>query len=281
VSLASLCTLLTAAAVSAGSGQASTAAADLHAPDQGTLEIRVYTLKPGTRDRFHETVEREAMPLLRRAGIEVVAYGPSVHDDDSYFLVRAFRDIAERARAEDAFYGSAEWLRGPRESILSAIDHYSTMVVQVSPETIRSFHDSLAGSERGSALAIAAQGASDIAALLALNDAYVRASQTSDVERFKEILADDFVASLSDGTHVKRAAFLAAVKSPTAVTGLQAHDVDVRLMGDFAIIHARTTFTTTDGRAGASRYTDVWARRGGRWLCVSAQVTRYEPAKVR
>jgi len=45
-------------------------------------------------------------------------------------------------------------------------------------------------------------------------------------------------------------------------------------MGDFAIIHARTTYTGADGRPGAGRYTDVWARRGGRWLAVSAHVTR-------
>ena len=45
-------------------------------------------------------------------------------------------------------------------------------------------------------------------------------------------------------------------------------------MGDFAIIHARTTYTLPDGSAGAGRYTDVWARRDGRWLAVSAHVTR-------
>jgi ketosteroid isomerase-like protein len=55
---------------------------------------------------------------------------------------------------------------------------------------------------------------------------------------------------------------------------LQAHDVDVRLMGDFAIVHARTTFTASNGRPGSGRYTDVWARRNGRWLAVSAHVTR-------
>jgi hypothetical protein len=29
-----------------------------------------------------------------------------------------------------------------------------------------------------------------------------------------------------------------------------------------------------DGRAGAGRYTDVWARRNGQWLAVAAHVTR-------
>ncbi len=32
-------------------------------------------------------------------------------------------------------------------------------------------------------------------------------------------------------------------------------------MGDFAIVHARTTYTLQDGRAGSGRYTDVWAKR--------------------
>jgi ketosteroid isomerase-like protein len=54
----------------------------------------------------------------------------------------------------------------------------------------------------------------------------------------------------------------------------EAHDVNIRLMGDFAIIHARTTYDAPDGRPGAGRYTDVWARRQGRWLAVSAHVTR-------
>jgi hypothetical protein len=41
-----------------------------------------------------------------------------------------------------------------------------------------------------------------------------------------------------------------------------------------ALIHARTTYTKEDGRAGAGRYTDIWQRRDGRWLCVAAHVTR-------
>ncbi|MGH3129068.1 MAG: DUF4440 domain-containing protein, partial [Gaiellaceae bacterium] len=47
-----------------------------------------------------------------------------------------------------------------------------------------------------------------------------------------------------------------------------------RLLGDVAIIHARTTYTLADGRPGAGRYTDVWARRNGQWLAVAAHVTR-------
>jgi len=109
---------------------------------------------------------------------------------------------------------------------------------------------------------------------LALNRDYITSVQTSDVRRFDEILADDFLCTNPDGSLVNRAGFLKQTARPVAISNLQVHDVDVRLMGDFAIIHARTAYTRPDGQPGAGRYTDVWARRDGRWLAVSAHVTR-------
>jgi ketosteroid isomerase-like protein len=114
----------------------------------------------------------------------------------------------------------------------------------------------------------------DRAQLAALNEDYVRSVQLGDVTRFSEILSDDFLCSLPDGSLLDRAAFLRQTKAPVTIANLAAHDVNIRLMGDFAIIHARTTFTTADGRAASGRYTDVWARRNGQWLAVSAHVTR-------
>ena len=114
----------------------------------------------------------------------------------------------------------------------------------------------------------------DLDVLTDLNRDYIRSVQTSDVRRFEEILADDFLCSNPDGSLVDRKTFLVQTAVPVKISGLEARDVQVRLMGDFAIIHARTTYTLPDGRAGAGRYTDVWARRAGRWLCVSAHVTR-------
>ncbi len=116
--------------------------------------------------------------------------------------------------------------------------------------------------------------ASDRTTLLELNRVYVRSVQTSDVERFKEILAEDFICSLPDGSLLDRARFLEQTALRVKISNLEAHDVNIRLMGDFAIIHARTTYTGPDGRPGSGRYTDVWARRQGHWLAVSAHVTR-------
>ncbi len=114
----------------------------------------------------------------------------------------------------------------------------------------------------------------DLDVLLDLNRDYISSVQNSDVRRFDEILADDFLCSNPDGSLVDRKRFLEQTARPVTISNLQAHDVQVRILGDVAIIHARTTYTRPDGGAGSGRYTDVWARRQGVWLAVSAHVTR-------
>ena len=115
---------------------------------------------------------------------------------------------------------------------------------------------------------------SDLEALTALNRDYIHSVQHGDVRRFDEILAEDFLCSNPDGSLVDRAGFLVQAARPVTILNLEARDVKIRIMGDVAIIHARTTYTMSDGRAASGRYTDVWARRNGRWLAVSAHVTR-------
>jgi ketosteroid isomerase-like protein len=237
------------------------------------IEIRVYTLKSGTREGFHDLFVRQSLPLLQRHGIDVVAYGPSVHDADSYYLVRAFASLHERTRIEDAFYASQEWTNGPRQAVLAAIETYSTVVVEVDAPTLRALRGLMPAKRTGAPDVLTK--AADVATLLALNDDYIQSVQASDVARFREILAEDFLCSLPDGSQVDRRRFLEQIAAPATIRNLQAHDVNVRVMGDFALVHARTTFTAADGRPGGSRYTDVWARRDGRWVAIAAQVTRY------
>ena len=233
------------------------------APASKIIEIRSYNLKPGTRGQFQRLFEQEALPMLQRWKVDVVVYGPSQHDQDSWFLMRGFPGIEERQRSEDAFYGSAEWIKGPREKILAGIDTYATVVIAVDEATLRGLRQS-----GGTAMK------NDMVQLAALNEDYIHSVQHSDVKRFSEILADDFLCSNPDGSLIDRAQFLRQTAAPVTISNLKAHDVNVRVMGDFAIIHARTTYTLADGRAGSGRYTDVWARRSGKWLAVSAHVTR-------
>lgn len=68
------------------------------------------------------------------------------------------------------------------------------------------------------------------------------------MKRFTDVLADDFLCSMADGSLLDRQAFLAFTAKPEAIKNLQAHDVNVRLMGHMAIIHARTSYTADGWR---------------------------------
>jgi ketosteroid isomerase-like protein len=114
----------------------------------------------------------------------------------------------------------------------------------------------------------------DLDQLIALNRDYVNSVQRGDVKRFDAILAEDFLCSNPDGSLVDKRQFLEQTARPVIIKGLTAQDVRVRVMGDVAIIHARTTYVTAGGEERTGRYTDVWARRDGAWLAVSAHVTR-------
>jgi hypothetical protein len=95
------------------------------------LEIRTYNLRPGTRDDFHRLVVEHSLPMLERVKMDVVSYGASAHDDDTYYLMRTFTSLADRDAQENAFYDSAEWTQGPREAIVALIEGFSTLVLEV------------------------------------------------------------------------------------------------------------------------------------------------------
>jgi hypothetical protein len=100
------------------------------------LEIRSFNLKPGTRAQFHELASTQSIPMLRRWNIDVVAHGASPHDDDSYYVMRSYASLAEREQSHDAFYGSDDWRKGPREAILALIEHYIDVVIEVDEATL-------------------------------------------------------------------------------------------------------------------------------------------------
>ncbi len=114
----------------------------------------------------------------------------------------------------------------------------------------------------------------DEATLEELNRHYIRSVSEADVRWFDANLSDDFVNSNPDCSLLDRAGFLAQIGRGSTVKNLGIEDVLIRVLGDLALIHARTTYTKADGQPGAGRYTDVWAKRGGRWMCVAANVTR-------
>lgn len=95
------------------------------------VEIRSYNLKPGTRDEFHRLVSQVSFPLMKQWGVDVVAFGPSAHDDVSYYLIRTYENLEHRQSSQDSFYGSVDWRHGPREAIVSLIDSDISIVLEI------------------------------------------------------------------------------------------------------------------------------------------------------
>ncbi len=119
-----------------------------------TVEIRSYNLKPGSRSAFHRHMLQDAWPLLLQWDVDVVAFGPSPHDEDSYYLIRAYDSLEHRQASQDTFYGSADWRRGPREAIVSRIDSYTSVVLNmdcVAVDALRQAHPAI-GKEKTRAM---------------------------------------------------------------------------------------------------------------------------------
>ncbi len=103
-----------------------------------------------------------------------------------------------------------------------------------------------------------------------LNRQYLRAGESGDAAWFAEHLADDFLSSAVDGSLSDKPAFLKRIVDRRAGSNFAAHDVRVRFVGELALVHAGFSCTKLDRSPGRGRYTDIYARRGERWLCVSA-----------
>jgi NIPSNAP len=93
------------------------------------VEILTVNLRPGTRNKFHQFYLTESLPLQRKWKIEVIAHGPSLHDENSYFVVRSFKDLESRQKSQDEFYNSDDWQKGPRTAMLAMIENMATAVM--------------------------------------------------------------------------------------------------------------------------------------------------------
>jgi len=86
-----------------------------------TVELLQYTLKAGTGREFHQIMVEESAPLHRDAGIDIIAFGNSMHDEDSYYLIRAYDDPEHLEASQEEFYRSDAWRSGPRAAIIDRI----------------------------------------------------------------------------------------------------------------------------------------------------------------
>lgn len=92
-------------------------------------EFRTYKLKKGTSETFEKIFREQSLPMLKRWKVNVVDFGFSLIDQESFYLIRSYESIEQRKQSQDAFYGSAEWINGPDEPLMNCIETYNTAIV--------------------------------------------------------------------------------------------------------------------------------------------------------
>jgi ketosteroid isomerase-like protein len=123
----------------------------------------------------------------------------------------------------------------------------------------------------------------EIEVLRTLNASYVDSFRKADVDWYAGHLAPGYLVTFGDGSFHDRAAALTDFGVPyfeMNIASFPVDDVKIRVFGEIAIIHAENDYRLKDGRKGINRYTDIWRKSGGRWMCVSAHITVYKPPSL-
>ena len=235
------------------------------------LEIRSYNLKPGTRNQFHQLFLEQALPLLKKWNIEVVTYGASIHDSDSYFLVRSYNDLQDMQHSEDAFYGSNDWKKGPREPILALIESYTTIVLPA--DAMDNLSNKIPGMEANKLEITDSQRLSE------LNAQFIRNFVNQDPQAHNQIIHKSFICIEGDGSIVDRDTYMKNWGTDYARSGYTSFsygEEQIRIFGNMALVRSKTTYTKNiDGKniTGYSIYTDTYIKENGKWSCVQAHIT--------
>jgi len=105
-----------------------------------------------------------------------------------------------------------------------------------------------------------------------------RAVAERDLAAFAAFLADDYLLVDSRGALHDKADVLKQLEDPEVQVAVnETHDHQIRLHGETAVVIAVLLQRGTDhGRAYdvPVRFTDVWLRRGERWVCLSGHASR-------
>lgn len=110
------------------------------------------------------------------------------------------------------------------------------------------------------------------------------ATWTADARWFEQNLADDFVMITANGSVKTKAEVVADLESPDfQMEPYEPREVQVRVYGDTAIVTGRVVqrFLRRGVRYRVdARYTDVYARRRGRWILVTGHASPVLPSRV-
>lgn len=122
--------------------------------------------------------------------------------------------------------------------------------------------------------------ARDEAELIRLEHQYARALMTRDRAFLMRFYASDWRGGNWMGFWSKSTMIKSILDARYVIRSMEVRDLKVRVMGDVAIVQGvDEEVTTVDGKdtSGKWAFTDVFARRDGRWVAVASHTSEVKP----
>ncbi|MET9452709.1 NIPSNAP family protein [Streptomyces cinerochromogenes] len=94
------------------------------------VELRQYTLHPGTRETLIELFEREFVIGQEAVGIAVGGRFRDLDDPDRFVWLRAFPDMGHRRRSLEAFYTGPVWQENRDTANATMIDSDDVLLLR-------------------------------------------------------------------------------------------------------------------------------------------------------
>ncbi|HEV2567491.1 nuclear transport factor 2 family protein [Sphingomonas sp.] len=132
-----------------------------------------------------------------------------------------------------------------------------------------------------SAPALAQQGRAE-SELIKLEQDYARALVSKDMAFLRAFYAPDWRGGNWLGFFTKSTLLKRLQDRRYVIKSMKVRDLRVKVMGDVAVVQGvDEEITSMSGRdtSGLWGFTDVFARRGGRWVAVASQTTRIDPQR--
>jgi ketosteroid isomerase-like protein len=132
-----------------------------------------------------------------------------------------------------------------------------------------------------SLLPAGAQNGGTATELIALESRFSQALVSGDWKAVEQIESDDLLFTNADGSVTRKADDVNSLRSAdTKFESIDMSDTDVLDLGDVAVVTGKLVekgrYKASD-ISGSYRFTDVWARRNGKWQLVRGQEALLPP----
>jgi hypothetical protein len=94
------------------------------------IELRQYTLCPGTRDTLIRIFDEHFVEGQERYGMRILGQFRDVDHPDRFVWLRGFPDMDARTRALEAFYGGPVWAEHGPAANATMVDHTDVLLLK-------------------------------------------------------------------------------------------------------------------------------------------------------